>query len=43
MLVPGARFRVLALTGHSSIADVPGRVIGLVEEATAAVGRVRAT
>jgi hypothetical protein len=38
ILVPGARFRVLPFAGHSSIADVPQRVIDLVDEATAAAG-----
>jgi pimeloyl-ACP methyl ester carboxylesterase len=38
VLVPGARFRVLPFAGHSSIADVPRRVIGLVDEAAAAAG-----
>jgi hypothetical protein len=38
-LVPGARFRLLPFAGHSSIADVPRRVIGLVEEAADAAGR----
>jgi pimeloyl-ACP methyl ester carboxylesterase len=37
-LVPGARFRVLPFAGHSSIADVPERVIRLVDEATARAG-----
>jgi pimeloyl-ACP methyl ester carboxylesterase len=32
-LVPGARFRLLPVAGHSSVADVPQRVIGLVAEA----------
>lgn len=32
-LVPGARFRLLPLAGHSSVADVPDRVLGLVAEA----------
>lgn len=32
-LVPGARFRLLPFAGHSSIADVPRRVIALVAEA----------
>ena len=32
-LVPGARFRLLPLAGHSSTADVPQRVIALVDEA----------
>ncbi|WP_138735746.1 alpha/beta fold hydrolase [Modestobacter excelsi] len=32
-LVPGARFRLLPFAGHSSIADVPQRVIALVAEA----------
>jgi pimeloyl-ACP methyl ester carboxylesterase len=36
ILVPGARFRVLPFAGHSSIADVPQRVIDLVDEAVAA-------
>ncbi len=35
-LVPGARFRLLPVAGHSSIADVPGRVLGLVTEAVEA-------
>jgi hypothetical protein len=38
VLVPGARFRVLPFAGHSSIADVPQRVIALVDEAAAAAG-----
>jgi pimeloyl-ACP methyl ester carboxylesterase len=32
-LVPGARFRLLPVAGHSSVADVPDRVIALVAEA----------
>jgi pimeloyl-ACP methyl ester carboxylesterase len=36
ILVPGARFRVLPFAGHSSIADVPQRVMDLVDEAAAA-------
>ena len=35
-LVPGARFRLLPVAGHSSIADVPDRVLGLVAEAVQA-------
>jgi pimeloyl-ACP methyl ester carboxylesterase len=38
VLVPGARLRVLPFAGHSSIADVPQRVIALVDEAAAAAG-----
>jgi pimeloyl-ACP methyl ester carboxylesterase len=38
LLVPGARFRLLPFAGHSSIADVPQRVIDLVDEAAAAAG-----
>jgi pimeloyl-ACP methyl ester carboxylesterase len=38
VLVPGARFRLLPFAGHSSIADVPQSVIGLVEEAADAAG-----
>ena len=39
-LVPGARFRLLPFAGHSSIADVPQRVIALIAEAVdAAVPR----
>ncbi|WP_448628053.1 hypothetical protein [Geodermatophilus sp. URMC 64] len=38
VLVPGARFRVLPFAGHSGIADVPGRVIRLVDEAAATAG-----
>jgi len=38
ILVPGARFRLLPFAGHSSIADVPQRVIALVDEAAAAAG-----
>ncbi|HEX2074885.1 MAG TPA: alpha/beta fold hydrolase [Geodermatophilus sp.] len=38
LLVPGARFRVLPFAGHSSVADVPARVIRLVDEAVAAAG-----
>jgi pimeloyl-ACP methyl ester carboxylesterase len=38
ILVPGARFRVLPFAGHSSIADLPQRVIALVDEAAAAAG-----
>jgi pimeloyl-ACP methyl ester carboxylesterase len=34
-LVPGARFRVLPFAGHSSVADVPERVVRLVDEAAA--------
>jgi pimeloyl-ACP methyl ester carboxylesterase len=40
VLVPGARFRVLPAAGHSSIADVPQRVLDLVDEAAAAAGPV---
>jgi pimeloyl-ACP methyl ester carboxylesterase len=36
ILVPGARFRLLACAGHSGIGDVPQRVIELVDEAAAA-------
>jgi pimeloyl-ACP methyl ester carboxylesterase len=36
LLVPGARFRLLPVAGHSSVADVPRRVIALVTEAAAA-------
>jgi pimeloyl-ACP methyl ester carboxylesterase len=35
-LVPGARFRVLPFAGHDAVADVPARVIRLVDEAVAA-------
>jgi pimeloyl-ACP methyl ester carboxylesterase len=38
-LVPGARFRVLPVAGHSSVADVPRRVIGLVAEAADAAAQ----
>ncbi|WP_448612572.1 alpha/beta fold hydrolase [Modestobacter sp. URMC 112] len=38
LLVPGARFRVLPLAGHSPVADVPSRVVRLVDEAVAAAG-----
>jgi pimeloyl-ACP methyl ester carboxylesterase len=38
VLVPGARFRLLPVAGHSSIADVPERVLGLVAEAVDAAG-----
>ncbi|MBB3083948.1 alpha/beta fold hydrolase [Geodermatophilus sabuli] len=34
-LVPGARFRVLPFAGHSGVADVPERVVRLVDEAAA--------
>lgn len=37
-LVPGARFRLLPFAGHSSIADVPQRILDLVDEAVAAAG-----
>ena len=36
VLVPDARFRVLPFAGHSGVADVPKRVIRLVDEAVAA-------
>jgi len=36
VLVPGARFRVLPFAGHSSVGDVPGRVVRLVDDAVAA-------
>ena len=36
LLVPGARFRVLPFAGHSSVGDVPARVIRLVDDAVAA-------
>jgi pimeloyl-ACP methyl ester carboxylesterase len=39
VLIPGARFHLLPLAGHSPIADVPQRVLGLVEEAADAAGR----
>ncbi|MGY1690734.1 alpha/beta fold hydrolase [Geodermatophilus sp. SYSU D01105] len=38
LLVPGARFRVLPGAGHSAVADVPTRVIRLVDDAVAAAG-----
>ena len=38
VLVPGARFRLLPFAGHSGIADVPQRVIRLVQEAADAAG-----
>ena len=38
-LVPRARFRLLPVAGHSSIADVPDRVLGLVTEAVRAAAR----
>jgi pimeloyl-ACP methyl ester carboxylesterase len=38
VLVPGARFRVLPFAGHSGIADVPKRVIRLVDDAVVAAG-----
>ncbi|MGY1706253.1 alpha/beta fold hydrolase [Geodermatophilus sp. SYSU D00697] len=38
LLVPGARFRVLPLAGHSAVADVPARVVRLVDDAVAAAG-----
>ncbi len=38
LLVPGARFRVLPLAGHSSVGDVPSRVIRLVDHVAAAAG-----
>ncbi|MDP9435758.1 MAG: alpha/beta hydrolase [Actinomycetota bacterium] len=34
-LVPGARFRLLPLAGHSSVGDVPESVVRLVDEAVA--------
>jgi pimeloyl-ACP methyl ester carboxylesterase len=37
-LVPNARYVVLPLAGHSGVADVPQRVIQLVDEAVAASG-----
>ena len=37
-LVPGARFHLLPLAGHSSIADVPDRVLALVAGAVDAAG-----
>ena len=37
-LVPGARFRLLPLAGHSSVGDVPARVVALVDEAVANAG-----
>ena len=39
LLVPGARFRLLPVAGHSSVADVPGRVVGLVTEAADAAAQ----
>ncbi|MGY1637822.1 alpha/beta fold hydrolase [Geodermatophilus sp. SYSU D00742] len=36
LLVPAARFRLLPLAGHSAVADVPQRVIRLVDQAAAA-------
>jgi pimeloyl-ACP methyl ester carboxylesterase len=36
LLVPGARFRVLPFAGHSSVGDVPARVIRLVDDAVTA-------
>ena len=36
VLVPAARFRLLPFAGHSPVADVPQRVIRLVDEAVAA-------
>jgi pimeloyl-ACP methyl ester carboxylesterase len=38
LLVPGARFRVLPFAGHSSVADAPTHVIGLVHDVAAASG-----
>jgi pimeloyl-ACP methyl ester carboxylesterase len=38
LLVPGARFRVLPLAGHSSVGDVPSQVIRLVDHVVAAAG-----
>jgi pimeloyl-ACP methyl ester carboxylesterase len=38
VLVPGARFRVLPFAGHSGIADVPDRVVRLVDEAATTAG-----
>jgi pimeloyl-ACP methyl ester carboxylesterase len=38
VLVPGARFRVLPFAGHSCVADVPKRVVRLVDEAVGAAG-----
>ena len=40
LLVPGARFRVLPFAGHSSVGDVPARVIRLVDDAVAAARSV---
>ncbi len=37
-LIPGARFHLLPFAGHSAIADVPQRVIGLVDDAADAAG-----
>ena len=39
LLVPGARFRLLPVAGHSSVADVPRRVVGLVTEAADAAAQ----
>ncbi|MGY1662848.1 alpha/beta fold hydrolase [Geodermatophilus sp. SYSU D00705] len=39
LLVPSARFRLLPFAGHSAIADVPRRVVRLVDRAAAASGR----
>jgi pimeloyl-ACP methyl ester carboxylesterase len=39
LLVPGARFRLLPVAGHSSVGDVPRRVIGLVSEAVEAAAQ----
>jgi pimeloyl-ACP methyl ester carboxylesterase len=39
LLVPSARFRLLPFAGHSAVADVPQRVIRLVDRAAAAAGR----
>lgn len=38
LLVPGARFRLLPVAGHSSVADVPSRVVRLVDAVGAAAG-----
>jgi pimeloyl-ACP methyl ester carboxylesterase len=39
LLVPGARLRLLPVAGHSSVGDVPRRVIGLVSEAVEAAAQ----
>ncbi|MDP9394365.1 MAG: hypothetical protein M3Q27_09020 [Actinomycetota bacterium] len=42
-LVPGAQFRWLALAGHSSVGDVPDRVVELVDAVATAAAADRAS